>query len=88
MCILVLTYTKYIIIIIFRLYIVCENSNYGCQNVVKLDSLDSHLSECEYNPKRPFPCEQGCGLIIPKDEHKVCVKHINRLHLFSYSYFV
>lgn len=60
---------------LFRLYIVCENSNYGCQSVVKLDTLDSHLSECEYNPKRPFPCEQGCGLIIPKDEHKVCIKN-------------
>lgn len=58
----------------FRLYIVCENSNYGCQSVIKLDVLDNHLSECEYNPKRPFPCEQGCGLIIPKDEHKVCLK--------------
>lgn len=57
-----------------RLYLFCENSNYGCQSVIKLDSLDSHLSECEYNPKRPFPCEQGCGLIIPKDEHKVCIE--------------
>lgn len=56
------------------MYLFCENSNYGCQSVIKLDSLDSHLSECEYNPKRPFPCEQGCGLIIPKDEHKVCIE--------------
>lgn len=71
---------------LFRLYIVCENSNYGCNSVVKLDSLDSHLTECEYNPKRPFPCEQGCGLIIPKDEHKVCVNYhiIYNLVLFFY----
>ncbi|XP_025418474.1 E3 ubiquitin-protein ligase NRDP1 [Sipha flava] len=64
-----------------RLYIFCENSNFGCNSVVKLDSLDSHLTECEYNPKRPFPCEQGCGLIIPKDEHKDhnCVKELREL---------
>lgn len=39
--------------------------------MVKLDALTSHLEECEFNPKRPVPCEQGCGLVVPKDELKV-----------------
>lgn len=69
--------------VFLRLYIVCDNSNYGCQSVVKLDTLDNHLSECDYNPKKPFPCEQGCGLIIPKDEHKVCIELFIHLSAFS-----
>lgn len=48
---------------------------------MKLDSLAAHLEECEHNPKRPLPCEQGCGLIIPKDELKDhnCVKELRSL---------
>ena len=55
----------------YRLSIACDNAAYGCQSVLKLDALGSHLSECEHNPKKPVPCEQGCGLIIPIDELKV-----------------
>lgn len=65
----------------FRLCISCENSTYGCTMVVKLDTLASHLEECEHNPKRPVTCEQGCGLVIPKDEVKDhnCVKELRAL---------
>lgn len=43
--------------------------------------MASHLEECEFNPKRPLPCEQGCGLVIPKDELKDhnCVKELRKL---------
>lgn len=36
------------------------------------------MEECEHNPKRPLPCEQGCGLVIPKDELKDhnCIKEL------------
>lgn len=54
-----------------RLNINCDNQLYGCTQVLKLDALNSHLEECEHNPKRPLPCENGCGFIIPKDEFKV-----------------
>lgn len=59
----------------------CDNAQYGCSRTLKLDTLTSHLEECEYNPKRPLPCEQGCGLIIPKDELKDhnCVKELRTL---------
>ena len=41
----------------------------------------SHLEECEFNPKRPITCEQGCSLIIPKDEMKNhnCVRELRNL---------
>lgn len=59
----------------------CDNAQYGCTRVLKLDTLAAHLEECEHNPKRPLPCEQGCGLIIPKDELKDhnCVKELRTL---------
>ncbi|CAG9830505.1 unnamed protein product [Diabrotica balteata] len=64
-----------------RLCITCDNAQYGCTRVLKLDALTAHLEECEHNPKRPLPCEQGCGLIIPKDELKDhnCVKELRAL---------
>ena len=44
---------------------------YGCSALVKLDVLSTHLHDCEFNPKKPVPCEKGCGSVIPKDELKV-----------------
>lgn len=54
-----------------RLHIACDNKEYGCTAVVKLDMLPNHLNECEFNPKKPVHCELGCGLVVPKDELKV-----------------
>ena len=51
----------------------CDNSTFGCTVVVKLERLDAHREACEHNPKRPVPCEQGCGLVVPKDELRVCI---------------
>ena len=49
----------------------CDNQQYGCTVVINLDRLESHLKECEHNPKRPVQCEQGCGMVVPMDEVKV-----------------
>jgi len=64
-----------------RLCIKCDNIMYGCNMVVKLDCLAMHLEQCEYNPKRPMQCEQGCSLIIPKNELKDhnCVRELRNL---------
>ncbi|KAL0280362.1 UNVERIFIED_CONTAM: hypothetical protein PYX00_001674 [Menopon gallinae] len=66
-----------------RLDITCDNVLYGCTVVLKLDALALHLEECEHNPKRPLPCDQGCGLVIPKDEIKDhnCVRELRALVL-------
>ncbi|XP_024877284.1 E3 ubiquitin-protein ligase NRDP1 elgi isoform X3 [Temnothorax americanus] len=64
-----------------RLSIKCDNIIYGCNHIVKLDGLAAHLEQCEYNPKRPMLCEQGCSLIIPKNELKDhnCVRELRNL---------
>ncbi|XP_013409773.1 E3 ubiquitin-protein ligase NRDP1-like [Lingula anatina] len=64
-----------------RLSIACDNAGFGCTTIVKLDMLQTHLQECEHNPKKPVHCEQGCGLIIPKDELKDhnCVRELRQL---------
>jgi E3 ubiquitin-protein ligase NRDP1 len=38
---------------------------------VKLDALGNHLAECEYNPKKVIQCENGCGMMISKDDLQV-----------------
>jgi len=64
--------------LLYRLQLTCDNSVYGCTAILKLDVLQSHIQECEFNPKRPVPCELGCGLVVPKDELKEhnCVKEL------------
>lgn len=64
-----------------RLNIHCDNATYGCNTVLKLELLTNHLVDCEFNPKKPLPCEKGCGLIIPKDELKNhnCIKELRSL---------
>ncbi|XP_023164781.1 E3 ubiquitin-protein ligase NRDP1 isoform X3 [Drosophila hydei] len=64
-----------------RLSITCDNAPYGCTAVLKLDAYNSHLEDCVHNPKRPFPCEKGCGFDIPKDELKDhnCVRELRAL---------
>lgn len=61
-----------------RLTITCENQVHGCTGIFKLETLSSHLTKCEHNPKKLVPCEQGCGLVVPKDEVKDhnCVKEL------------
>lgn len=61
-----------------RLCLSCENTTHGCTTVVKLDCLSTHLLQCEFNPKRLCPCDQGCGLVIPKDELREhnCVREL------------
>lgn len=61
-----------------RLTISCDNAHCGCTELVKLEVLSSHVEYCEHNPKRPVLCEQGCGLVIPKDDLKEhnCVKEL------------
>lgn len=64
-----------------RLSITCDNAPYGCTAVLKLDVFNSHVEECVHNPKRPFPCDKGCGFDIPKDELKDhnCVRQLRVL---------
>ncbi|XP_062401651.1 E3 ubiquitin-protein ligase NRDP1-like [Sardina pilchardus] len=64
-----------------KLQLSCDNSAFGCTAVLRLSQLQSHLRECEHNPKKPVMCERGCGLEIPKDElaQHNCVGHLRTL---------
>ncbi|KAF8767868.1 E3 ubiquitin-protein ligase NRDP1 like protein [Argiope bruennichi] len=61
-----------------RLLIACTNASLGCTAVVKLERLEIHEKGCEHNPNRLVPCDQGCGLVIPKEEFKDhnCIREI------------
>lgn len=62
-----------------KLLITCDNNSFGCEAVVRLDGLYSHLSHCQHNPKRQVQCEKGCGLVVPFDElvQHNCVRELN-----------
>ncbi|XP_026281294.1 E3 ubiquitin-protein ligase NRDP1 isoform X1 [Frankliniella occidentalis] len=64
-----------------RLVISCEYAASGCTAMVKLEILDSHVQDCEHNPRRPVLCDQGCGLVTPKDDLKDhnCVRELRSL---------
>lgn len=51
-----------------RLKITCSNSELGCQMILKMDTLQAHLQECDFNPKKPVTCNRGCDLTMPKDK--------------------
>ena len=44
-----------------KLQISCDNAGFGCVATLRLDQLQSHLKDCEHNPKRPVNCVEGCG---------------------------
>lgn len=64
-----------------RLRITCDNKDFGCTAVVKLDSLLVHMDECQYNPKRPVACDKGCGMIVPLDEvpQHSCIQELHKM---------
>ena len=51
-----------------RLKLTCDNVSFGCTEIVRLEALQLHLSQCAHNPKRMVMCEKGCGLSVPFDE--------------------
>lgn len=64
-----------------RLKISCAHKVYGCLVMVRLDGLQTHHNECEFNPKRPVSCDKGCGLIVPLDEvcQHNCVRELHKI---------
>jgi E3 ubiquitin-protein ligase NRDP1 len=59
----------------------CDFEPYGCQAVIRLENLPLHRQECEYNPKKPIICKQGCNIIVAKDELKShnCIKELRKI---------
>ena len=57
----------------------CENAEHGCTEIVRLDNLVEHSAQCEFNPKRPIPCE-SCEMEIPKNQIKNhnCIRDLRK----------
>jgi len=63
-----------------KLKIKCDNESFGCTHVTMLELLPVHLNDCSFNPKRPVPCNKGCGVNIPMDEADThnCVQELRK----------
>lgn len=64
-----------------RLQLRCDYASFGCPAIVKLEHLQAHSHECEYNPKRPAICTAGCSMLLSKDELKNhnCIKELRKV---------
>lgn len=64
-----------------KLKLNCDHASYGCTAYVRLENLNNHSQECEYNPKRPVMCDLGCDILIAKDELKShnCIKELRKV---------
>jgi hypothetical protein len=64
-----------------KLRLRCDHAAHGCSSIVRLETLASHVHDCEFNPKRPVACTAGCSLIVAKDELHThnCVRELRRL---------
>lgn len=64
-----------------KLRLKCDHAPYGCNTTVRLENLNSHLQECEFNPKKPIICTIGCNMFIAKDELKNhnCIRELKKI---------
>jgi hypothetical protein len=62
------------------LLISCDFASFGCNEFVKLDELEIHVTNCERNPKDMAQVECVCGLLIVKKELQIhqqnCVTYL------------
>lgn len=64
-----------------KLKITCDHTAFGCTSYVRLENLNHHSQECEFNPKKPVICNLGCEILIAKDELKShnCIKELRKV---------
>lgn len=61
--------------------IYCDFKAKGCEQVVKLEDLESHKLHCSFNPELPIECPKNCGAMVPKNrlsEHD-CIHELRNL---------
>lgn len=64
-----------------HLLIKCDFVNCGCTEVISLEELLNHRTNCSKNPEYPVPCPKSCGALVPKnilDKHD-CVRELREL---------
>lgn len=59
-----------------NLDIKCEQE--GCGAIIKLESLEHHISKCEYNLNEKVVCDKGCNMTVTRQEYQVnnCFNHL------------
>jgi len=64
-----------------KLSVRCDHVEYGCHMVVRLEHLNAHSKDCEFNPKRPIVCSLGCNVAITKLELKDhnCIRELRKI---------
>ena len=53
-----------------KLDIHCDYVDDGCQTIVSLESLEKHVNDCFYNPKKRLICQKGCEKWMTREELK------------------
>src|ERR1700761_1119345 len=53
-----------------KLDIRCDYVEDGCQTIVSLESLEKHVNDCFYNPKKRLICQKGCEKWMTREELK------------------
>jgi len=64
-----------------KLMVSCAFTEHGCSSFMRLETLQEHVSSCDFNPKTPELCPAGCGLMVARDElegHN-CVRDLRSL---------
>lgn len=64
-----------------KLRLKCEHEALGCNEYIRLENLNNHSYECEFNPKKTIICNLGCNILITKDELKShnCIKELRKV---------
>jgi E3 ubiquitin-protein ligase NRDP1 len=64
-----------------KLKLKCNHADLGCTAYVRLENLNSHSNECEFNPRKPVACNLGCDMFVAKEELKShnCVKELRKI---------
>ncbi|XP_037027733.1 E3 ubiquitin-protein ligase NRDP1-like isoform X2 [Bradysia coprophila] len=61
-----------------KLEVRCHMDSMGCDTIVPLENLKSHLTVCTYKPNMTVVCDKGCNLVMTRLEYqKSCFAHLS-----------
>lgn len=53
---------------ISKLQISCDFQKNGCKCAVKVDRINEHIQNCDFNPKNFIKCQNGCRALISRSQ--------------------
>jgi hypothetical protein len=59
----------------------CIFESNGCQNICRIEDLESHQKKCQFNPLSECDCDKGCGASMVKNEasNHNCVEYLKKI---------